>query len=70
MPKAKLDVAGTIRAQRFLIVKPTSLGSDSKTQTVNWALATDAADSIQPLDIGRGHAEPACQVDGQCRHAG
>lgn len=48
-PKAKLDVAGTIRAERLLVVKPKLAGAD-KTNT----LAADAADSVQPLIAGTG----------------
>jgi len=49
-PKAKLDVAGTIRAQRFLVVKPgqTSKAAGDSEQT------TDAADLVQPLVAGTG----------------
>ena len=49
-PKAKLDVAGTIRAQRFLVVKPgpTGKAAGASEQT------TDAADSVQPLIAGTG----------------
>ena len=50
-PKAKLDVAGTIRAERFLVVKPKLAGGDKTaagTQTAN------AGDSVQPLTTGAG----------------
>lgn len=46
-PKAKLDVAGTIRAERVLIAKPKTAGS-------NTAQATDAQGSAQPLASGSG----------------
>jgi hypothetical protein len=48
-PKAKLDVAGTIRAERFLVAKPKLAGVD-KTDT----LAADAVDLVQPLIAGTG----------------
>jgi hypothetical protein len=48
-PKAKLDVAGTIRAERFLVAKPKPGGGD-KTGT----LAADSGDSFQPLTSGTG----------------
>jgi hypothetical protein len=47
-PQAKLDVAGAIRAQRFLVAKPINSASDLKAQV------TDAADSVQPLVAGTG----------------
>jgi len=46
-PQAKLDVAGTIRAERVLIAKP-------KTPSSNSAPATDTTDSPQPLASGTG----------------
>lgn len=46
-PQAKLDVAGTIRAERVLIAKPKAPGS-------NTAQATDTTDSAQPLASGSG----------------
>ncbi len=45
-PKAKLDVAGTIRAERFLIAKPKLAGGDT--------LTPDSGDSVQPLATGSG----------------
>src|SRR5262244_1337342 len=51
-PKAKLDVAGTIRAERILIAKPKSV-MDSQTQS-NIASATESTDSVQPLASGTG----------------
>jgi len=50
-PQAKLDVAGTIRAQRFLVVKP-NLGNGDKTAAATQA--TDAVDGVQPLVAGTG----------------
>ena len=49
-PKAKLEVAGTIRAERFLVVKPgqTSNAAGDPGQT------TDDAGSVQPLVSGTG----------------
>ncbi len=49
-PRAKLDVAGTIRAERFLIAKPKPVGA-AKTGTNT--LATDTMD-FQPLIAGTG----------------
>src|SRR5437667_12817773 len=46
-PRAKLDVAGTIRAERVLIAKP-------KTPSSKSAPATDTTDSPQPLASGSG----------------
>ena len=51
-PKAKLDVAGTIRAERFLIVKPKQTGQPGAGHRLG--PATDAADSVQPLASGSG----------------
>jgi hypothetical protein len=48
-PKAKLDVAGTIRAERFLIAKPKLAGGDKTA-----SLAADSGDSAQPLATGSG----------------
>ncbi|HBB96665.1 MAG TPA: hypothetical protein DC054_14870 [Blastocatellia bacterium] len=53
-PKAKLDVAGTIRAQRFLVARPSQPGSASPAQAGDSAQATDATDSVQPLISGVG----------------
>jgi len=50
-PQAKLEVAGAIRAERFLIVKPGKSGGD-KTMVAN--ATTDARDSVQPLVGGGG----------------
>jgi hypothetical protein len=50
-PQAKLDVAGTVRAQRFLVVKP-NLGNGDKTAAATQA--TDGADGVQPLVAGTG----------------
>ena len=47
-PKATLDVAGTIRAQRVLIAKPNRPAGDLKAQV------TDDVDSAQPLASGTG----------------
>jgi hypothetical protein len=49
-PKSKLDVAGTIRAERFLMVRPSSSGSDPN----NAAQVSDSSGSIQPLIAGTG----------------
>ena len=51
-PKAKLDVAGTIRAQRFLVVKPDKLNSQAAGDS---AQTTDSATSVQPLVSGTGN---------------
>jgi hypothetical protein len=50
-PKAKLDVAGTIRAERFLIAKPKLVSGDKSAVGTE---ATDAADSVQTLVGGTG----------------
>jgi hypothetical protein len=50
-PQAKLDVAGTVRAQRFLLVKP-SVGPGDKTAAATQA--SDGAESVQPLVGGTG----------------
>lgn len=50
-PQATLDVAGTIRAQRFLVVTPNLTGGD---KTAAGVQATDAPDSVQPLIAGSG----------------
>ena len=50
-PQAKLDVAGTIRAQRFLVVKPNLTSGD---KTAAGTQAPDAADAVQPLASGAG----------------
>ena len=44
-PKSKLDVAGAIRAERFLVVKPKLAGD----KTTSSAQTTESADSVQPL---------------------
>jgi hypothetical protein len=51
-PRAKLDVAGTIRAERFLVVKPKPTAVDKT--TANMMMTTDAVDSVQPLIAGSG----------------
>ncbi|HYR75665.1 MAG TPA: hypothetical protein VEM96_07455 [Pyrinomonadaceae bacterium] len=51
-PRSTLDVAGTIRAQRFLVAKPNPLGS--KALASNSAQPTDTAASAQPLASGTG----------------
>ena len=51
-PKATLDVAGTIRAQRFLVAKPNQPAGNLKAQAS--AQATDDANSAQPLASGTG----------------
>jgi hypothetical protein len=50
-PQSKLEVAGTIRAERFLVVKP-KLGNGDKTAAASQA--TDATDGVQPLVAGTG----------------
>jgi hypothetical protein len=50
-PKVKLDVAGTIRAERFLIAKPKLAKGDKAAPD---AQTTDAVDSVQPLIAGSG----------------
>jgi hypothetical protein len=49
-PQAKLDVAGTIRAERFLIARPKLGGGD---KTASNTLAADSGE-IQPLVAGTG----------------
>jgi hypothetical protein len=49
-PRSRLDVAGTIRAERFLMAKPKSNGVD-KAATAN--VTTDSGD-FQPLIMGTG----------------
>ena len=66
-PRSKLDVAGTIRAQRFLVVKP-NLGTGD--QTAAATQITDGADSSATAHCRHGHAESNRQVDRQLRHAG
>ena len=51
-PKAKLDVAGTIRAQHVLIAKSNRPAGDREAQADD--SATDTADSVQPLASGSG----------------
>jgi hypothetical protein len=51
-PNARLDVAGTIRAERFLLVKPAKPGSASKTGTDT--LTTNVVDPGQSLISGTG----------------
>ncbi|MDX6303921.1 MAG: trimeric autotransporter adhesin [Blastocatellia bacterium] len=50
-PQAKLDVAGAIRAERFLIVKPKPAGAD---KTEANAVSADAVDPGQSLISGTG----------------
>ena len=50
-PKSKLDVAGTIRAERFLVVKPNLVKGD---KAATDAQTTEAVDSVQPLIAGTG----------------
>src|SRR5438477_11981428 len=50
-PKSKLDVAGAIRAERFLVVKPKLAGD----KTVADTATTDSSDSVQPLVAGTGN---------------
>jgi trimeric autotransporter adhesin len=49
-PQARLDVAGTIRAERFLIAKP-MLANGDKTAD---AQVADSGDAVQPLASGSG----------------
>ncbi len=51
-PKTKLDVAGTIRAERFLIVRPEKPGSSNKMTSGD--MATAAVDPGQSLISGSG----------------
>jgi hypothetical protein len=53
-PKSKLDVAGAIRAERFLVVKP-SKPADSSGQAGDSAQTPDSA-GVQPLIAGTGTA--------------
>ena len=50
-PRAKLDVAGPILAERFLVAKPRLTGVD---KTAANTLTTEAAYSVQPLASGTG----------------
>ena len=50
-PRAKLDVAGTIRAERFLVVKPKMAGAD---RTGGNTLSADVVDQGQSLISGSG----------------
>ena len=52
-PKASLDVAGTIRAERFLVAK-SKLARDSRVQAGDSAQSSDPVDSVQPLIAGTG----------------
>jgi hypothetical protein len=55
-PRATLDVAGTIRAQRFVIAKPINPGNDRMTQagiSATDTLTTDSGD-VQSLASGSG----------------
>ena len=54
-PQVKLDVAGTIRAERVLISRAKS-ESGSNSQTDSTAQTTSTADSVQPLVSGTGTA--------------
>src|SRR5207245_7971484 len=51
-PQAKRDVAGTIRAQRVLIAKPKTPGSENRVQPGDSAQTIDSQDSAQPLASG------------------
>ena len=51
-PKTKLDVAGTIRAERFLVFKPAKPGSANRTTSED--MATAAVDPGQSLISGSG----------------
>jgi hypothetical protein len=50
-PKSKLDVAGAIRAERFLVVKPKLVTGQSSDGN---PLTTDSSNSVQPLIAGTG----------------
>jgi hypothetical protein len=50
-PRSKLEVAGAISAERFLVVKPNNSGGD---KTATSAQATDSSNSVQPLTSGTG----------------
>jgi hypothetical protein len=50
-PKSKLDVAGAIRAERFLVVKPKLVTGQSSDGN---PLTTDSSNSVQPLVSGTG----------------
>jgi hypothetical protein len=50
-PRSRLDVAGTIRAERFLVVKPKPAGAD---KTAANTLSTDVVDPGQSLISGSG----------------
>ena len=58
-PKEKLDVAGTIRAERFLIAKPKPTGAD-KSVTAAQTAETDVA--VTPLSSGAGGNQPTAEV--------
>jgi len=55
-PQAKLDVAGTIRAERFLVAKPSKTSSQAQADLAqaDSAQATNAGESVQPLVAGSG----------------
>jgi hypothetical protein len=53
-PRATLDVAGTVRAQRFLVARPKKTDSADTMTSGNAAQAPVAADSVQPLIAGTG----------------
>jgi hypothetical protein len=52
-PQSKLDVAGTIRAHFFLVVKPNRT-SDTKLTSPNMAQTSETTDSVEPLASGTG----------------
>ena len=66
-PKAKLDVAGTIRAERFLIVKPKQTGQPGAGHRLGPSHRRRGFSATAGL--GLRHAGPHCQVDRQCRPA-
>ena len=53
-PKAKLDVVGTIRAERFLIVKPAKPGTANQMTSGDMTQAINATDTGQSLISGSG----------------
>jgi hypothetical protein len=53
-PGSKLDVAGTVRAERFLVARPKKTDSANTMASGNTAQAPAAGDSVQPLIAGTG----------------
>ena len=60
-PQAKLDVAGTIRAQRFLVVKPGQTGQPGG--RVTQRQPTDSAQHCAAAGLQGGHDRATDEVD-------